>query len=112
MTFVCRRKTCGRAEWQQSILFEVPISGVHTVTAQAGEYRDEITIKKVAEVNKDYLFVKEGDIVNWFDKEDFRKDCYSIGDTLGEIAKSPEANAIVQRLTDKASASGEMWQRV
>ena len=25
--------------------------------------------------------------------------------TLGEIAKSPEANAIVQRLTDKASAS-------
>lgn len=85
--------------------FEVPISGVHTVTAQAGEYRDEITIKKVAEVNKDYLFVKEGDIVNWFDKEDFRKDCYSIGDTLGEIAKSPEANAIVQRLTAKASAS-------
>ena len=69
--------------------FEVPISGVHTVTAQAGEYRDEITIKKVAEVNKDYLFVKEGDIVNWFDKEDFRKDCYSIGDTLGEIAKKP-----------------------
>ncbi len=85
--------------------FEVPISGVHTVTAQAGEYRDEITIKKVAEVNKDYLFVKEGDIVNWFDKEDLRKDCYSIGDTLGEIAKSPEANAIVQRLTAKASAS-------
>mgnify|MGYP000715473496 CR=1 FL=1 len=28
-----------------------------------------------------------------------------LGDTLGEIAKSPEANAIVQRLTDKASAS-------
>ncbi len=85
--------------------FEIPISGVHTVMAQAGEYRDEITIKKVAEVNKDYLFVKEGDIVNWFDKEDLRKDCYSIGDTLGEIAKSPEANAIVQKLTAKASAS-------
>ncbi len=85
--------------------FEVPISGVHTVTAQAGECRDEITIKKVAEVNKDYLFVKEGDIVNWFDREDLRKDCYSVGDTLGEIAKSPEANAIVQRLTAKASAS-------
>ncbi len=85
--------------------FEIPISGVHTVMAQAGECRDEITIKKVAEVNKDYLFVKEGDIVNWFDKEDLRKDCYSIGDTLGEIAKSPEANAIVQKLTAKASAS-------
>ncbi len=85
--------------------FEIPISGVHTVMAQAGECRDEITIKRVAEVNKDYLFVKEGDIVNWFDKEDLRKECYSIGDTLGEIAKSPEANAIVQKLTAKASAS-------
>lgn len=85
--------------------FEIPILGVHTVMAQAGKCRDEITIKKVAEVNKDYLFVKEGDIVNWFDKEDLRKDCYSIGDTLGEIAKSPEANAIVQKLTAKASAS-------
>ncbi len=85
--------------------FEIPISGVHTVMAQAGECRDEITIKKAAEENKDYLFVKEGDIVNWFDKEDLRKDCYSIGDTLGEIAKSPEANAIVQKLTAKASAS-------
>ena len=85
--------------------FEVPISGIHKVAAQAGEYRDEITIKKVAEANKDYLFVKEGDIVNWFDKEDFHEDCYSVGDTLGEIAESPEANAIVQRLTAKAAAS-------
>ncbi len=85
--------------------FEIPISGVHKIAAQAGECRDEITIKKVSEANKDYLFVKEGDIVNWFDKEDFRKDCYSIGDTLGEIAKSAEANAMVQRLTAKAAAS-------
>ncbi len=85
--------------------FEIPISGVHKIAAQAGECRDEITIKKVSEANKDYLFVKEGDIVNWFDKEDFRKDCYSIGDTLGEIAQSAEANAMVQRLTAKAAAS-------
>ncbi|MDE6846008.1 MAG: glycoside hydrolase family 2 protein, partial [Lachnospiraceae bacterium] len=85
--------------------FEVLLSGIHKVVAQAGEYRDEITIKKVAEANKDYLFVKEGDIVNWFDKEDFHEDCYSVGDTLGEIARSPEANAIVQRLTAKAAAS-------
>ena len=28
-----------------------------------------------------------------------------MGDTLGEIAESPEANAIVQRLTAKAAAS-------
>lgn len=85
--------------------FEIPISGSHKVAAQAGEYRDEIIVKKVDEINKEYLFVKEGDIVNWFDKEDFHEDCYSVGDTLGEIAKSPEANAIVQKLTAKAAAS-------
>ena len=66
---------------------------------------DEIIVKKADEINKEYLFVKEGDIVNWFDKEDFHEDCYSVGDTLGEIAKSPEANAIVQKLTAKATAS-------
>ncbi len=95
----------GKQEGSRIFEFEVPISGVHQITAQAGECRDEITVKKVAEPNKAYLFVKEGDIVNWFDQEDLRKDCYSIGDTLGEIAKSKEANAIVQKLTSKAVAS-------
>ncbi len=85
--------------------FEIPVSGSHKVAAQAGGYRDEIIVKKADEINKEYLFVKEGDIVNWFDKEDFHEDCYSVGDTLGEIAKSPEANAIVQKLTAKATAS-------
>ena len=85
--------------------FEIPVSGSHKVAAQAGEYRDEIIVKKADEINKEYLFVKERDIVNWFDKEDFHEDCYSVGDTLGEIAKSPEANAIVQKLTAKAAAS-------
>ena len=85
--------------------FEIAVSGIHKITAQAGKCRDEITIKKAAEVNKDYLFNREGDIVNWFDKEDFHEDCYSVGDTLGEIAKSPEADAIVQNLMAKAVAS-------
>lgn len=86
-------------------VFEVPLSGVHRIIAKAGRCEDEMTIRKVAEANKEYIFVKEGDIVNWFDKEDFREDCYSVGDTLGELAKSPEANVIVQRLIAKVSAS-------
>ena len=93
--------------------FQVPLSGTHRITAQAGECRDEITVKKAAEPNKDYLFVKERDIVNWFDKEDFHADCYSVGDTLGEIAKSPEANAIVQKITEKtASSRGDVAESV
>ncbi len=92
-------------EGSRIFYFEVPISGVHRITARAGRCEDEITVRKVDEPNKDYLFVKEGDIVNWFDKEEFHEDCYSVGDTLGEIARSPEANGIVQRLMAKAAAS-------
>ncbi|MCM1027969.1 MAG: glycoside hydrolase family 2 protein [Roseburia sp.] len=85
--------------------FSVPLSGEHRIEARSGECRDEMIVRRTAEANPDYRFVKEGDIVNWFDKEDFRGDCYSVGDTLGELAKSPEANAIVQKLMGKASAS-------
>ena len=48
---------------------------------------------------------KQGDVVNWFDKEDFKADHYSISDTLGELAKNEMANAIVQSLMAQASAS-------
>jgi beta-galactosidase len=85
--------------------FNVPITGEHTIEAKAGAYSSVAFVRKVSEPNKDYLFTKESDIVNWFSKEDFDPTCYSISDTLGEISKSAEANAIVQRLTAKAAAS-------
>ena len=43
--------------------------------------------------------------VNWFDRDDFKADHYSISDTLGELAQNEMANAIVQRLMAQASAS-------
>lgn len=62
-------------------------------------------MRKVDAPNPDYIFNKQGDVVNWFDKEDFKADHYSISDTLGELAKNEMANAIVQRLMAQASAS-------
>lgn len=85
--------------------FEVPVSGTHEIKAVSGDLTDTIIVKKVAEPNPDYMFNKQGDVVNWFDKEDFKADYYSISDTLGELGKNEMANAIVQRLMSQASAS-------
>ena len=85
--------------------FRVPITGTHTIRAVSGDCTDEITVRKVDTPNPDYIFNKQGDVVNWFDKEDFKADHYSISDTLGELAKNEMANAIVQRLMAQASAS-------
>ena len=64
-----------------------------------------ILVRKVDEPNPDYVFNKAGDVVNWFDKEDLDPACYSVHDTLGEIAKCPEANAIVEQMMEAAAAS-------
>ena len=85
--------------------FRVPITGTHTIRAVSGDCTDEITVRKVDTPNPDYIFNKQGDVVNWFDKEDFKADHYSISDTLGELAKNEMANAIVQSLMAQASAS-------
>ena len=68
--------------------FRVPITGTHTIRAVSGDCTDEITVRKVDTPNPDYIFNKQGDVVNWFDKEDFKADHYSISDTLGELAKN------------------------
>jgi beta-galactosidase len=98
-------KEFGTLSGEHIFKFNVPITGEHTIKAVAGAYSSIAFVRKVSEPNKDYLFTKESNIVNWFDQVDFDPTCYSISDTLGEIAKSAEANAIVQRLTAKAAAS-------
>ncbi len=85
--------------------FKVPLTGTHTIKAVSGELSDEMIVKKVTEPNADYIFNKQGDVVNWFDKDDFKADHYSISDTLGELSKNEMANAIVQRLMAQASQS-------
>lgn len=93
------------AEGSKVFKFEVPITGTHKIRAVSGACEDEITVKKVQKSNQDYIFNKQGDVVNWFDRDDFKADHYSISDTLGELAQNEMANAIVQRLMAQASAS-------
>ncbi len=85
--------------------FQVPISGKHTIEAVAGECRDVMSIQKVDQPNPAYSFIQKGEVVNWFDKESFKADCYSIQDKLGELLDHPEAGKLVQTIMDQVHAS-------
>ena len=85
--------------------FQVPLTGEHSIEARAGACSSVILIRKVDAPNPDYIFNKAGDVVNWFDKEDLDPACYTVHDPLGEIAKCPEPNAIVEKMMALAAAS-------
>lgn len=86
-------------------VFCVPVTGEHEIETRSGACSDCMTIRKVEQPNPDYQFVQDGGIVNWFDKEDFKEDCFSIRDTLGALIQNPETGAIVGALMAKATAS-------
>ncbi|MBP3605090.1 MAG: glycoside hydrolase family 2 protein [Clostridia bacterium] len=67
--------------------FEVKNEGESTITAVAGEYKDEGTIRKVDVMNEDYVLKEKGAVLNWFDV-DAPAGRYSINDTIGNIMKS------------------------
>ena len=93
--------------------FSVPIHGEHRVTARSGECTDAITIRKVAEPNDDYVFVKRSPVTNWFDADDVDETCYSVADTLAEIRSNPQAGAIIDSMMAKgASERGDVADAV
>ena len=92
--------------------FEAPICGEHEITAkavimpQAGTEAkdsetvcsDSITVKKVTEPNPAYNSGKGGQVVNWFDKEDFKPGYFSIKDTMAAIGSHPQAGQILAQM--------------
>jgi len=90
---------------QRVFRFHVPISADHSIEAKAGGYSSVIFIRKVAQQNPEYVFVKKQDVVNWFDQEDFDPDCYSVSDTVGELRKHPDSNGIVDDIIARGAAS-------
>jgi beta-galactosidase len=75
------------------------------VAGAADELRDEIFIRKVSEPDPSYQYIQKGGVVNWFDKEDFNENCYSIKDTYGDLLADPRTAAIVGKLMEGAAAS-------
>lgn len=89
----------------RSASFYIPIAGKHSIRAVAGGCEDSIVIQRVGTPDPAYQFVQEGGIVNWFDKEDFKADCFSIQDTYGELLGNPQAAALVGKIMEQARAS-------
>ena len=67
--------------------FDVSNVGESKITAVAGNCRDESVIRKVAEMNQDYVLKEQGAILNWFDIET-PEGRYSLNDKISDIMKS------------------------
>ena len=67
--------------------FDVPNVGESTIVAKAGDLSDESNIRKVDEMNKEYVLVEQGAVLNWFDI-DAPEGRFSLNDNIGDIMKS------------------------
>ena len=67
--------------------FDVKNVGESTIVAKAGNFSDEGKIRKVAEMNMDYVLREVGAVLNWFDVVE-RPGRYSLNDTVASIMKS------------------------
>ena len=93
--------------------FRVPITGTHKITAKADSCEDTITIKKVAEENPSYTFIKRAPVTNWFDADELDPECFSINDKLADIKANPKAGAIIDEMMAKgASERGDVADAV
>ncbi len=86
--------------------FTLPISGVHTVRAEAEGCADSMTVRRVDQPDSSYVFNKAAaSVTNWFDAEKLDPACFSINDTLGELRAHPKAGAVVNAMMENAAAS-------
>ena len=67
--------------------FDVKNEGETVIVAKAGELSDEGHIRKVDEMNMDYVLVEKGAILNWFDVE-APEGRFSLNDKIGDITKT------------------------
>ena len=67
--------------------FDVPNQGESTILAVAGDLKDEGTIRKVDEMNQDYILKEKGAVLNWFDVT-APENRYSLNDKVSDIMQS------------------------
>ncbi len=84
--------------------FEVPNVGETVITARAGECTDESRIRKVDELNQDYILKEKGAILNWFDVE-APEGRFSLNDKISDIMTSPKGKLWFAKLAHKMKKS-------
>ncbi len=67
--------------------FDVKNEGETTIVAKAGECTDESNIRKVDEMNPDYLLREVGAVLNWFDVTE-KEGYFSLNDKISDIMTS------------------------
>ncbi len=67
--------------------FDVPNVGESVIVAKAGELCDQGRIRKVEEMNPDYLLKEKGAVLNWFDVN-APEGRYSLNDKISDIMQS------------------------
>ncbi|MBO5898745.1 MAG: glycoside hydrolase family 2 protein [Clostridia bacterium] len=67
--------------------FDVKNEGESTIVAKAGELSDEGKIRRVDEMNMDYVLREVGAVLNWFDVVEV-EGRYSLNDKIADIMKS------------------------
>lgn len=86
----------GEQSGDKVFIFNLKLQDEHRIEVKAGNFSDEITIRKVSEKNKDYVL--EGrDVINWFDKPEMNQPegYYSIKDVMADIRKSSEGAQVL-----------------
>ena len=67
--------------------FDVKNEGESKIVAVAGDLKDEGVIRKVDEMNPDYILKEKGAVLNWFDVEE-KEGRYSLNDKMSDIMAS------------------------
>ncbi|MBE5753578.1 MAG: glycoside hydrolase family 2 protein [Clostridiales bacterium] len=67
--------------------FDVPNVGESEIVAKAGDLEDKGTIRKVEEMNQDYILKEKGAVLNWFDVTEI-EGRYSLNDKISDIMAS------------------------
>lgn len=89
-------------EGEHIFRFKVPITGDHGIIAVAGDQTDEIRIRHTDAPNPNYSMPGKK-VRNWYTPS--TEGCFTLEDKLEDVYRSPEASALLEKLTQKASAS-------
>ena len=85
-------------------VFNVPITGKHSIEARAGAYSSVILVNKAAEQNPAYAMSNRQVVNNWFDGE-LDETCWSVKDNMAAAMADAKVGPVLKAITDKAAAA-------
>ena len=94
----------GKQQGKWFFYFQVPNAGETKLEAVAGDCRDESLLRKVDEMNPDYILKEKGAVLNWFDVTT-REGYFDLNDPMGDIMKTLRGKLLLLSLGMKIMRS-------